>query len=593
MKIKRRPLPQSVVSWQSCPPLIQKLYLGRGITEEVDTQIELTHLLSYQSLLNIDKASERLSDAVMHQQHILVIGDFDADGATASALAVSALRAMGAQHANFLVPNRFAYGYGLTVGIVEQAALLKPDLIVTVDNGISNIEGVARAKQLGMDVLITDHHLAGEILPQADVIINPNQPHDTFPSKSIAGVGVIFYVMSALRQALKTRSWFDNQQIKVPNMAQFLDLVALGTVADVVSLDRNNRILVKHGLSRIQKGYARPGIDALIRISGRSRTTLKSSDLGFALAPRLNAAGRLDDMSLGIHCLLADSLQQALPMAQRLDELNLERRQIESDMQGQAVVYLQDLYGSWNLESKQLPPTICLYDESWHQGVIGILAGRLKDKFKKPSIIFARGDADELKGSARSINGINIRDVLASIDLKYPHLLKKFGGHAMAAGLSVLQSHLEHFKQAFKDEIELLNIEPETDIWTDGGLEPDDFSLSTAQMIQQFGPWGQTFPEPSFDNVFLLIDQRIVGQNHLKLTLQPINGKQFIDAIAFNIDVEKWPNYRATHIQLIYQLDINEYQGRQRLQLIIQGMEPFDESRLSTVNVEENVNEVP
>ena len=592
MNIKRRSLAKNIELWNSCPPLIQRLYLGRGISNEVDSLIDLEHLLSYQSLLNIDRAAERLSNAVIQQQSILVIGDFDADGATASALAVSALRCMGSKHVHFLVPNRFAFGYGLTVGIVEQAALLKPDLIVTVDNGISNIEGVARAKQLGIDVLITDHHLAGDQLPQADVIINPNQPQDLFPSKSIAGVGVVFYVMSALRRALQARGWFDSESIPLPNMAQFLDLVALGTVADVVSLDRNNRILVKHGLSRIQKGYARPGIEALIRISGRAKATLKATDLGFALAPRLNAAGRLDDMSLGIHCLLANSLQEALPMAQRLDDLNIERRQIEADMQGQAIEYLQNLYGSWGDDSRSLPSVICLYDESWHQGVIGILAGRLKDKFKKPAIIFAKGDAEELKGSARSIQEINIRDVLASIDLKYPHLLNKFGGHAMAAGLSIHQSNFDEFKQAFQDEIERLNVEPETDIWTDGGLNANDFNLATAQMIQQFGPWGQTFPEPTFDNLFKLIDQRLVGKNHLKLTLQPLDGKQFIDAIAFNIDTEQWPNYRATHLQAIYQLDINEYQGRARLQLMIQGMEAIDETRLSTIHVEERINEI-
>ncbi len=571
MQIKRRQLIEDTHL-----PLIERLYQARGVTLE-EARTDLASLLPYHLLLNIDKASERLVKAVTCQQRMLIIGDFDADGATASALAVSALRVMGAQHVDFLVPNRFSFGYGLTVGIVEQAFLLKPDLIITVDNGISNIEGVERAKSLGMDVLITDHHLAGAVLPEADVIINPNQPHDTFPSKAIAGVGVVFYVMSALRRALEAQGWFSQIGHDVPNMAQFLDLVALGTVADVVPLDRNNRIMVKHGLMRIQKGLARPGIEALINVSGRIRHQLKASDLGFALAPRLNAAGRLDDMSLGINCLLSESLEQAKSMASQLDELNVERRQIEAEMQEQALQHLQQAFGSVGMHTS----AICLYHETWHQGVIGILAGRLKDKFKKPTIIFANGDAGELKGSARSVQGIHIRDILAAIDSHHPELIIKFGGHAMAAGLAIAREDFQKFTQIFDHQIELLNYEPQTSVWTDGELHIDDLTMNTADLIQQAGPWGQMFPEPCFDNVFKIIEQRIVGQKHLKLLLQIVGGQQMIDAIAFNIDTEVWPQHRAQYVRMVYQLDINEYQGRRRLQLMVQCLEAVDAPELS------------
>lgn len=572
MQIKRRQFLPSEQNWTNINPLIQRLYEARGINEH-EANIELAGLLPFHLLLNIDKASARLVEAVCKQQHILIIGDFDADGATATALAVSALRTFGAINVNFLVPNRFAFGYGLTVGIVEQAYLLKPDLIITVDNGIANIDGVVRAKELGMDVLITDHHLAGNILPPADVIVNPNQPDDQFPSKAIAGVGVIFYVMTALRRALEQINWFAEQQMSVPNMAQFLDLVALGTIADVVALDRNNRIMVKNGLQRIQRGQARAGIMALIEVSGKSFARLKASDLGFSLGPRLNAAGRLDDMSLGIACLLSNHLQEARPMAQSLDELNAERRQIEAQMQTQALENLQKV-DQKNMQT----PAICLFDSSWHQGVIGILAGRLKDKFNKPTIIFAAGEHGELKGSARSVQGINIRDVLAHIDVLHPGLMVKFGGHAMAAGLTIMQENFTKFASAFNQAIADLNYEPEHCLWTDGQLADADFNIATAQLIQASGPWGQQFPEPMFDNIFKLVEQRIVGQNHLKLLLQPMSGQGFIDAIAFGVDTELWPNHRARYIRVVHQLDVNEFQGRQKLQLLIKLMEVVDET---------------
>lgn len=578
MKIKRRQIDVITQVWPNVSPLIQKLYVARGLNYE-DSQIELNVLLPYHDLLNIEKAAQRLADAVSQQQHILIIGDFDADGATASALAVSALRAMGSKKVNFLVPNRFLYGYGLTVGIVEQASVLNPNLIMTVDNGITNVDGVARAKQLGIDVLITDHHLAGEKLPEADIIVNPNQPYDKFKSKAIAGVGVVFYVMSALRRELESRDWFSSHNLPIPNMAQFLDLVALGTVADVVPLDKNNRVMVKHGLMRMQKGLARPGIQALILASGRQAHRLKASDLGFFLGPRLNAAGRLDDMSLGINCLLAPDLVSALPLAQELDVLNTERKQIESVMQGQALESIQEIHGMYQ-DKHCIPAAISLYRESWHQGVIGILAGRIKDKFKKPTIIFAEGESGELKGSARSISGLNIRDVLATIDRKNPGLILKFGGHAMAAGLAIRAVDFSKFSEAFVTEVTLLDVVLESEILSDGELESKDFSLATIQSIIEAGPWGQQFPEPVFDNTFRVVEQRIVGKNHLKLSLQVLGKEQFLDAIIFNIDNEVWPNHRVKYIHAVYSLDINEYQGRQKLQLLVQQFEARDENML-------------
>lgn len=564
MEIKQR-VSEHRSAWPDVHPLIQRLYQSRGVSSD-DAPLELSALLPYNTFLNISKAAEILASMVMAQKKIIIIGDFDADGATATALAVTALKTMGALHVDFLVPNRFDFGYGLSVGIVEHAAHLCPDLIVTVDNGISNMEGVARAKELGMQVLITDHHIAGTELPAADAIVNPNQAHCAFPSKSIAGVGVIFYVMCALRKKLEEKKWFENKPI--PNMAQFLDLVALGTVADVVPLDRNNRIMVRQGMLRLKKGFGRPGIIALLEVAGRSLSRLKASDFGFSVGPRLNAAGRLEDMSLGINCLLAASLSQALPMARELDALNRERRQIESQMQLEALQIIDDLYEDFTQKK-----SICLYHPNWHQGVIGILASRLKDRFSKPTCIFSKASAHELKASLRSVPGLNIRDILASMALKNPKLLKKFGGHAMAAGLSIAPEDYSTFQNVFETEITQQGYDNHEYIWSDGPLSQHDLSLKTAQLIEHAGPWGQHFPEPVFDNIFKIIDQRIVGQNHLKMTLQLLNSNLCLDAIAFHVDLEEWPKHRAEYIHAVYQLEINEYQGRQRLQLIIQNMQ--------------------
>lgn len=576
MRIKQRTVASPLPSLTGVPPLFQRIYSARGIESDEQLDKRLQALKPFNTLIDIDKAVERLERALRLQQRVLIIGDFDADGATSSALAVAALRVMGALHVEFLVPNRFEFGYGLTPGIIDVAKKWHPDLIITVDNGIASIEGVDAANEAGIDVLITDHHLPGETLPKACAIVNPNQFGDTFPSKSIAGVGVIFYVMLALRRQLISGDWFATQGIALPNMSQFLDLVTLGTVADVVALDQNNRILINQGLMRIRQGLCRPGIQALIEVAGRSCETLRESDLGFSVAPRLNAAGRLDDMSLGIECLLSDSLEHARMLANQLDELNVERRRIETDMKENALQALDKLALNEGAGSKSLPLALCLMDPSWHQGVIGILAGRLKDRYHRPVIAFALVSEDELKGSARSIASLNIRDVLAAIDKDHPGLITKFGGHAMAAGLSMHPDSFMVFQKALWAEVSKhINLSQcEGEQLSDGPLEASELTLELAHLLQEAGPWGQQFSEPVFDNVFEILEQRIVGQHHLKLTLSHEQGGANINAIAFNVDLKAWPNHRASHLHAAYRLDINEYRGRKTLQLMIVAMQP-------------------
>ncbi len=579
MLIKKRALPAILPTLGAYPPVLQRIFAARGIDSEGQLDKRLQALLPFTSLTDIDKAANRLEQAISAQQRMLIIGDFDADGATSTALAVSALRAMGALHVDFLVPNRFEFGYGLTPAIVEVAKTGNPQLIITVDNGIASIDGVDAANEAGIDVLITDHHLPAEVLPKACVIVNPNQSGDKFLSKSIAGVGVIFYVMLALRRQLSRSGWFTSQNIPEPNMAQFLDLVTFGTVADVVALDQNNRILINQGLQRIRQGLCRPGIRALIEVSGRKCEILRESDIGFAVAPRLNAAGRLDDMSLGIECLLCDDLEKARALATHLDALNIERRRIETEMKEQAMQALDHLAVNKDLKVKQLPLALCLVDESWHQGVIGILAGRLKERYHRPVIAFAAVGPNEFKGSARSIAGLNIRDVLAAIDKDNPGLITKFGGHAMAAGLSLHPTAFLPFQQALLAEVEKhINLSQcEGELLSDGPLLADELTLELANLLQEAGPWGQQFPEPAFDNVFEILEQRIVGQNHLKLTLQHEQGGPAVDAIAFNVDLKLWPNHRARHLHAAYKLGINEYNGRTKLQLVITAMQAVQE----------------
>jgi single-stranded-DNA-specific exonuclease len=573
MQIKRRPIPNDIVQITGVPEVLNRIYAARGIKNASELNTDLQTLHPFDTLKDMRKACIRLEEALRAQQRILIIGDFDADGATSTTLAVSALRAMGAQHVQYLVPNRFEFGYGLTPALVEVAHRWKPQLIITVDNGIASHEGVDKAREFNIDVLVTDHHLPAETLPKACAIVNPNQKGCAFPSKSIAGVGVIFYVMLGLRRHLVSCNWFSEQNIPEPNMASFLDLVALGTVADVVALDQNNRIMVNQGMARIRQGMCRPGIKALIEVSNRECARIREIDLGFAIAPRLNAAGRLDDMALGIECLLAPTLEGAKNYGAQLNELNQERKHIESEMKEQALLAL-DAITLNATHNHHLPIALCLFDTTWHQGVIGILAGRMKDKYHRPVIAFAKVSEDEMKGSARSVSDLNIRDVLAAVDKDNPGLITRFGGHAMAAGLSIHPRSFEPFRKAFIAEVDKhLDVSQcEGELLTDGPLQMNELNLTTAQMIQQAGPWGQQFPEPLFDNVFEILDQRLVGQKHLKLTLVFPEGGEPIDAIIFNVDLKAWPNHRVTSIHVAYRLDVNHFQGRTKLQLMIQAM---------------------
>lgn len=577
--VKHRAVPNIPETLHTYPKLLQHIYSARGIQDPSETDKNLSALIPYHTLTDIDKASQRLGQALKNQEAILIVGDFDADGATATALAISALRAMGAKHVDYLVPNRFEYGYGLSAPLVDVAVATKsPKLIITVDNGISSIEGVDRANMHGVDVIVTDHHLPGNTLPNAYAIVNPNQKGDAFESKSIAGVGVIFYLMLALRRYLVDMDWFSTHNFPPPNMASFLDLVALGTVADVVPLDKNNRILVQVGLDRIRAQKCRFGIQALLEIASRTNKNVTENDLGFAIGPRLNAAGRLKDMSLGIECLLAEEKTRALSLATELNNMNLERRIIEQKMKDQAFEVLQRIQDTLP-NYDHIAEAICLMDPTWHQGVIGILAGRLKEHFNRPTAIFALVENQELKASLRSVPNLHIRDILAAIDAEHPGLITKFGGHAMAAGLTMPLSHFERFQKIFTQEVAKhrpLSACAQEYI-TDGPLEPDELHLDTAVLIKNHGPWGQSFPEPTFDNLFHILEQRLVGNHHLKLTLSHEKGSDPIEAIAFFVDTNIWPNYRAKRIHCVYKLDINTYGNRTSLQLMVDALESIED----------------
>jgi len=571
-QIIRRELREEVVaSFVELHPLLRRVYAARKINSVHELNRTLGSLLPNQLLSGIDVTVRLLAEAVQENQKILVVGDFDADGATSTAVAIRALRSFGAERVQFLVPNRFAFGYGLTPELVVLAKDFAPDLIITVDNGIANHPGVEAAKAMGVRVIITDHHLPAATLPPADAIVNPNQPGDLFPSKNLAGVGVIFYVMLALRRYLVSQKWFEKKALAEPNMSRLLDLVALGTVADLVPLDHNNRILVHQGLQRIRAGQCIPGIIALLELADREFSRTIAADLGFAVASRLNAAGRMNDMSLGIECLICDDSIRVREIARMLDQLNDERKSIEQDMQAQALTVLNKL--NPNLKG-ELPRGICLFDESWHQGVIGILAARIKDRFNRPVIVFAPGQGDELKGSARSIAGLHIRDVLALIDAQNPELIMKFGGHAMAAGLTIERAVLDEFKKIFDDIVskQVTDAQLTHCLMSDGELHSDEFNLEVAMLLRDAGPWGQEFPEPLFDDVFRVHEQRIVGDKHLRLRLA--KEDKMIDAMAFFIDTQQWPNHRCQFIRAAYRLDINEYKGRRNLQLIIEYLEP-------------------
>lgn len=549
-------------------PVIKQIYATRQVNDANELNNSAATLHDFRLFKDIEKASELLIESLQKQSKILIVGDFDADGATSTATLMHGLTMFGFAHLDYLIPDRFSLGYGLSPALAKQIVTIAPDLVITVDNGISCIAGIDIVKAAGIKVLVTDHHLQGDQLPNADAIVNPNRHDCEFPSKSIAGVGVAFYLLIALRSAMRDLGHFE--QSPPPNLAELLDIVALGTVADVVALDANNRTLVHQGLARIRSGNTRPGITALIEVANRNAARLSASDFGFSLAPRLNAAGRLDDMSLGIACLLSADINQARRIASELDSLNHERREIEQGMQTEAQAVLDRLAFSGDT----VPDAICLYQEDWHQGVIGILAGRLKEKYHRPTVIFAGGDNGEIKGSCRSIEGLHMRDLLERLNTLHPHLISKFGGHAMAAGLSINEQHFSEFKQAFEHAVsaQLSEEHKRCIILTDGELPSECFNMEFAQLVKQAGPWGQQFPEPVFEHVFEVVQQRIVGEKHLKLVLKHQSGR-LVDAIAFGVDVKAWPDTEVRFVNVAYQLDINEFRGKFSLQLIVRELQ--------------------
>jgi single-stranded-DNA-specific exonuclease len=557
-EIRRRPLAASCDFTGDVHPILRRVYAARGLQSDADLDLSLDRLLPIGSLAGVDAAAQLLS-AHRSAGRVLVIGDFDTDGATSTALVVRGLRAMRFADVDFLVPNRFRFGYGLTPEIVALAAARRPSLLVTVDNGVSSVAGVEAARRLGIPVLVTDHHLPGAVLPRAEVIVNPNLANSRFASPALAGVGVAFYVVAALARALHEDDF---------RVAELLDLVALGTVADVVPLDRNNRVLVAQGLRRIRAGRCVPGIRALLDMAGRRFEQIIAADLGFAVAPRLNAAGRLTDMSVGIECLLADDPSEASRLAGMLTKLNEERREIEQRMQLEALDIAAGVrFSDDGNESFGL----CLFDESWHQGVVGLVAGRIKDRLHRPVIAFARAEDGSLRGSARSISGVNIRDALDSIATRHPGLIDKFGGHAMAAGMSLSEGNLGVFRTAFAAEIaERTDRESLTGvIHSDGALSATELSLDTARVLRGAGPWGQGFPEPVFDGDFQIVDTRIVGGKHLKMQLRAMDGDP-VEAISFGYigGAAEDPLLRnGARIQLAYRLEVNDFRGSERVQL--------------------------
>lgn len=573
IKLRRRDAGETADLPDTLPLLLKRLYASRGVRTASDLERSVKGMLPWQALSGIEQASEMLYDAFREGTRIVVVGDFDADGATSTALSVLSLRALGCDNVTYLVPNRFEDGYGLSPEVVDQAHARGAQMIMTVDNGISSHAGVDHAHALGIPVLVTDHHLPGETLPAAEAIINPNLRDCDFPSKSLAGVGVAFYLMLALRTLLRDKGWFESRGIAVPNLAEYLDLVALGTVADVVPLDTNNRILTWQGLSRIRAGKCRPGIKALLEIANRDPLKLAASDLGFALGPRLNAAGRLDDMSVGVALLLCDNIGEARVLASELDALNQNRKEIEQGMQAEALTLCEKLERSGDT----LPGGLAMYHPEWHQGVVGILASRIKERFHRPVIAFAPAGDGTLKGSGRSIQGLHMRDALERLDTLHPNLMIKFGGHAMAAGLSLEEAKFDEFQRLF-GELVTEWIDPallQGEVVSDGELSPAEMTMEVAQMLRDAGPWGQMFPEPLFDGRFRLLQQRIVGERHLKVMVEPVSGGPLLDGIAFNVDTSIWPDNGVREVELAYKLDINEFRGNRSLQIIIDNIWPI------------------
>lgn len=573
IQLRRRKVDDSAELVEDLPPLLRRLYASRGVRKASELERSVKGMLPWQQLTGIDEAVSRLYQVLREGLRIIVVGDFDADGATSTALSVLALRALGCENVSYLVPNRFDDGYGLSPEVVDQAHARGAQLILTVDNGISSHAGVARAHELGIPVVVTDHHLPGDTLPDAEAIVNPNLRDCDFPSKSLAGVGVAFYLMLALRAFLRDNGWFESRGLAMPNLAELLDLVALGTVADVVPLDANNRILTWQGLSRIRAGRCRPGIKALLEIANRDAQKLAASDLGFALGPRLNAAGRLDDMSVGVALLLCDNLGEARQLANDLDALNQTRKEIEQGMQAEALTLCEQLERSRDT----LPGGLAMYHPEWHQGVVGILASRIKERFHRPVIAFAPAGDGVLKGSGRSIQGLHMRDALERLDMLYPGMMLKFGGHAMAAGLTLEEQRFEEFQQRF-GELVTEWLDPallQGEIVSDGPLTPQEMTLDVAEMLREAGPWGQMFPEPLFDGEFRLLQQRLVGERHLKVMLEPVGGGPLLDGIAFNVDTTCWPDNGVRQVNIAYKLDVNEFRGNRSVQLIIENLWPL------------------
>ncbi|EGQ8155738.1 single-stranded-DNA-specific exonuclease RecJ [Vibrio sp. Vb2133] len=576
IEIQRRPEPDLSLLPDSIPPILKRIYINRGITDLSQLETSARGLHSYQKLGGIEQAVDLLFQAIKEQKRIIVVGDFDADGATSSALSVLALRMLGSHNVDYLVPNRFEDGYGLSPEVVDQALELGAEMIMTVDNGVSSIEGVRYAKESGITVLVTDHHLPGQVLPDVDAMVNPNLESCSFPSKALAGVGVAFYLMMALCVHMRKHNWFAEQGMQEPKLMELIDLVALGTVADVVPLDENNRILVHQGLQRIRAGKARPGIQALIEVAKRDARRLVASDFGFALGPRINAAGRLDDMSFGVELLMCNNIHAARRMASELDGLNQTRKEIEEGMKQEAMAFCERLQFG---EGNELPYGLALFQRDWHQGVIGILASRIKEKFHRPVIAFADGGEGTIKGSCRSIPGLHMRDALDFIDTQNPGLIIKFGGHAMAAGLTIKEQDFERFSRLFDEVVkkELDEAALKGVIMSDGELKPEEFSMHVAEQLRSGGPFGQAFPEPIFDGEFKVLHQKLVGEKHLKLMLEPLYKGHptnvMIDGIAFNVDLRRWPDASVKTVRLAYKLDVNEFRGNQSLQLMIDHIE--------------------
>jgi len=574
MKIQQRKADEWRLFPQSWPECLRRIMAARGIKSADELTFNLADLPKPSQMQGMDAAVTLLTQALQQQWRVMIVADFDSDGATSCAVMMRGLRMMGLQNIDFIVPNRFVHGYGLTTELLSEIAVEnQPDLLITVDNGIASIDGVSLAKQRGMQVLITDHHLAAEQLPQADAIVNPNQPGDVFPSKMLAGVGVAFYVLLGLRQGLRDLDWFELKQLAEPRLVELLDLVALGTVADVVPLDRLNRTFVDLGLKRMRQGLACAGIRALLEVAGKDITRLSSQDLGFAIAPRLNAAGRMEDMGLGIDTLLTDNFAMAQQAAQLLDQINLERRSVEQTMQLEALEMLEKT----QLNETSDAAAYCLYEKNWHQGVIGLLASRIKEKLHRPVIVFAPGEPGEIKGSARSITGVHIRDVLVNVAAKYPDLILRFGGHAMAAGLILRKDDFSLFEQAFSEAVQK-SADPavfERAYFSDGELTVEEMDLSLAQQLPMFAPWGQAFPEPQFHGQFVLINYRHVGQqaDHLRLTIKLDDGRE-ITAMAFRQTAPEWLKI-GQKVGLHYRLDVNEFRQKQSLQLLVDNLLPI------------------